>query len=204
MMDGSGGPSDMLNFVPAKKILTAEDLKCVVNATSYQTETRRILNRVQQDRAEALEAARREGFVAGYSEGIKNAIEDMSEAVESVRAALLSAENDLTTIVLQAVEKLIGALDPPELARRAVKRALRDAADAVWVSILVAPEDHPALVSHMTEISAAARGTTIRAIESDPLLKPGEMMIETPKGRVHVGLRQQMARLESGIGRMSS
>jgi type III secretion protein L len=196
--------SDTLNFVPAKKILTAEDLKCVVDATTYQTETRRVLNRVQQETAETMETARREGFVTGYSEGIKNAIDDMSEAVESVRVSLLSAENDLTGIVLQAVEKLIGALDPQELARRAVKRALRDASDAVWVSIHVAPEEHPALISHMSEITAAARGTTIRAIESDPLLKPGEMMLETPKGRVHVGLRQQLARLESGIGRMAT
>jgi type III secretion protein L len=196
--------SDTLNFVPSKKVLTAEDLRCVVDATTYQTETRRVLNRVQQETAETMEAARREGFVTGYSEGIKNAIDDMSEAVESVRASLLSAENDLTGIVLQAIDKLIGALDPPELARRAVKRALRDASDAVWVSIHVAPEEHPALISHMSDITAAARGTTIRAIESDPLLKPGEMMLETPKGRVHVGLRQQLARLESGIGRMAT
>lgn len=196
--------SENLTFVPGKKILTAEDLQCVVDATTYQTETRRILNRTQQELAEKMEAARREGFTTGYSEGIKNAIEDMAEAVESVRAALLSAENDLTGIVLAAVEKLIGEMESQELARRAVKRALKDASDAVWVSIHVAPEDHPALISHMGEIAAVAKGTTIRAIESDPLLKQGEMMLETPKGRVHVGLRQQFARLESGIGRMSS
>ena len=113
----------------------------------------------------------------------------------------MAAENDLTSIVLAAIDKMIGAMDSGDLARRAVQRALREYADAVWVSIHAAPEDHAALTENISSITTYARGTTIRSIESDPLLKPGEIMVETPKGRVHVGIRQQMARLESGLGR---
>lgn len=191
-------------FISSRKVLSPSDLNCVAEATTYQTEMRRLLQRTQQDLAEASETARREGFANGYAEGVRSALADLTESVEAVRLALGAAENDLTGIVMSAIERMLGEMDSGEIARRAVTRALRDAADAVWVSIHASPEDHPALTSHMADIMASTRGTTIRAIESDPLLKPGEIMIETPKGRVHVGLRQQLARLQVGLGRMSA
>lgn len=196
--------SDNPSFVAARRVLSAQELNCIVEATQFQIETRRILGRVQQDAAEARDAARQEGYDEGYAEGVRSAMEDMAEAVQNVRAALLSAENDLGAIVLTAVEKMIGSLEPQDLARRAVIRALQDATDAVWVSIHVAPEDHPSIARDTAELSSAANGAPIRSIQSDPLLKPGEMLIETPKGRIHVGLRQQMARLQSGMGRVAT
>jgi flagellar biosynthesis/type III secretory pathway protein FliH len=189
------------NFIPKKRILTPEELDCIVEATDYQSATRKIYNTAQAETAAAVEKARMEGYSVGYSEGIKSSIEEMLEAVDSVKMALMSAENDLTSIVLVAIEKMIGDMDLGELARRAVVRALRDYSDAVWVSIHAAPEDHAALTENISSITTAARGTTVRSIEADPLLKPGEIMVETPKGRVHVGIRQQMARLESGLER---
>lgn len=196
--------SDNPTFVASRRVLTPQELNCIVEATQFQIETRRILGRVQQEAAEARDAARQEGYDEGYAEGVRSAMEDMAEAVQNVRAALLSAENDLAAIVLTAIEKMIGSLEPHDLARRAVIRALKDATDAVWVSIHVAPEDHPSIARDTAELSNAAGGASIRSIQSDPLLKPGEMLIETPKGRIHVGLRQQMARLQSGMGRVAT
>jgi flagellar biosynthesis/type III secretory pathway protein FliH len=189
------------NFIPKKRILSPDELNCIVEATDYQSATRKIYNTAQAETAAAVEKARMEGYSVGYSEGIKSSIEEMLEAVDAVKMALMSAENDLTSIVLVAIEKMIGDMDLGELARRAVVRALRDYSDAVWVSIHAAPEDHAALTENISSITTAARGTTVRSIEADPLLKPGEIMVETPKGRVHVGIRQQMARLESGLER---
>lgn len=188
-------------FIPGRRILSPEELNCIVRATEYQNSTRRILNSAQEETAQAMEQARQKGFDLGYTEGIKNSIEDMLEAVDAVKNSLMAAENDLTNIVLAAIDKMIGSMDTGDLARRAVQRALREYSDAVWVSIHAAPEDHAALRDNISEISTHARGTTIRSLQSDPLLKPGEILVETPKGRVHVGIRQQMARLESGLGR---
>jgi flagellar biosynthesis/type III secretory pathway protein FliH len=189
------------NFIPKRRILSREELNCIVEATDYQSTTRKIYNNAKEETANAKEQARMQGYNIGYSEGIKSAIEDMLESVDAVKMSLLSAENDLTSIVLAAIDKMIGDMDTGELARRAVIRALRDYADAIWVSIHAAPEDHAALTENISAITTAARGTTIRSIEADPILKPGEIMVETPKGRVHVGIRQQMARLQSGLER---
>jgi flagellar biosynthesis/type III secretory pathway protein FliH len=201
--DAIHAASRSYNYIAEKKIVSAEEVNYVVDATMFQAQTRDILNNLKRYVEEQRAVAYKQGFQLGYSEGIKNSIEDMIEAVESVRISLLGAEADLTAIVISAVEKIIGGLDSTDLARRAVVRALKDSADAVWVSIHVSPEDHPALAANMASIASEVQGTAIRSIEADALLKQGEMMIETPKGRVHIGLKQQITRLESGLGRAS-
>lgn len=44
-----------------------------------------------------------------------------------------------------------------------------------------------------------ARHPEVKSVEADPLLNAGEIVIETPKGRIHAGLRQQLSRLQAGL-----
>jgi flagellar biosynthesis/type III secretory pathway protein FliH len=52
------------------------------------------------------------------------------------------------------------------------------------------------------DINAASPVSGIRSVVADPLLLDGEVVIETQKGRVHVGVRQQLGRLQVGLASM--
>ena len=77
--------------------------------------------------------------------------------------------------------------------------AIEDAAAEIWVSLRVSPEDLPLIEEGLRQLPMSPSWPEIRSVEPDPLLKAGETILETPKGRIHVGLRQQLSRLKAGL-----
>jgi flagellar biosynthesis/type III secretory pathway protein FliH len=72
-------------------------------------------------------------------------------------------------------------------------------ADQVAVSILCAPEDHAAVHADIQDIQTQIASPQILGLNIDPLLQPGEFLVETPQGRVHIGLMHQLARLRANL-----
>jgi type III secretion protein L len=191
-----------LPFVAQSAIVPSEEMGTILEASRYVQEAKGIFQRAQTDLHSASQQGREQGYRDGYNEGRRAALEDLGRAIEEMRAKLLTSEEELVGIVMSAMQRILGEMDDDSIARHCVKRALQDAADSAWVELRVAPEDMPIFAHFLEQIAMEAGSIEIRALHADPLLKDGEMILDTPKGRVHIGLRQQLARLQNGLGRV--
>jgi type III secretion protein L len=186
-------------FVPGASVLNADDLGHITDARTYLDELRKLAGEARAmmaiDREKALEA----GYKEGFSNGMREALAQLGPAVVEARGLLKVSQADLATIVLGAVERIIGQLEAREAARLALAQALTDVAGSIGVALRVAPDDLATVEQDVETLRQEGRADGLGSVTADLVLQPGEMVLVTPKGRVHVGLRQQLGRLRAGL-----
>jgi flagellar biosynthesis/type III secretory pathway protein FliH len=184
-------------YLPPGSVIPAEELETIQVAESYLAWSQERLSAAQET-ADALRArAAAEGYSDGVRQGRQDAAAALASVMESFRADLASLQPALAPIVIRAVEMLLGRLDRTELARACLDAALADLAAEVEVTLFVPSQDLDFFRSQVAALGTGRR--TPVALEVDPLLKEGEMLLATPAGRIHVGARQQMSRLAAAL-----
>jgi len=191
-------------FTPARKILSPADMHAVVEAGRYLAQAREVNGRARQAVAEAEAEGRAKGYREGFDKGRTEALAELIDAVDRARQRLAASDEELAEIVLAAVEQMVGEIEEKDAAIRCVRRALQDAAGDIWASVHVSADDHPQVRAALENLPMSTPSPEIRSVEADPLLKQGEIILETPKGRIHVGLRQQLSRLKAGVQSLES
>lgn len=141
------------------------------------------------------------GFQAGHDAGLQGLVTATAEAVEAVRHQFFNLEPMLAPLVLQAVQKIIGAMPPGEVVRRAITEALSESGGGLAATLRVAPDDLDDTRAAVTELLATRSDLArcLAGVEADAGLRKGEMLLETLKGRTHIGIAYQMARLHSAV-----
>lgn len=191
--------SDNPVFTPARKILTPADMQAVVEAGRFLAQARDVNGKARQAVADAEAEGRARGHKEGFDKGRTEALAELVDAVDRARQRLAASDEELAEIVLAAVEQMVGEIEEKEIAVRCVRRALQDAAGDIWAIVRVSADDHPQVQAALQNLPMDTPAPEIRSVEADPLLKKGEIILETPKGRIHVGLRQQLSRLKAGV-----
>lgn len=186
-------------YVPPGKIVPGEMLGPVLDGTTYLDQSRQLLAQAQAQAAKTLQDAQATGYEAGLRQGRADGFNALAEAIGKVRGQLEEVENDLGQLVLDAVERIVGMIEPRDLCHRLIAVALKDVRDATSIVILTSPDELQMIREEVASSPVLAQLPAVRAVEADALLKPGEILIETPRGRTHVGVRQQLARLQETV-----
>jgi type III secretion protein L len=151
--------------------------------------------------AAAAEAARAEGFAAGLAEGQRLVLAErdrtLAELIAPVATQVATAQaalhDDLATLALEAVRRMIGALPDDVLlaglARQAVAALPLDEVER----IAVPPATHEAVAAQMAADWAAL-------VVADEGLAPGECVIHTRSGKVIASVSLQLDRLAERWG----
>lgn len=184
-------------YLPERKVIPAQELGVVTDASRYVRHAREVLRDAQQHAMHELEKADERGYQAGFQRGREEAFGALQSTINEVRTRLSAAENDLEDVVVAALEKIIGEMGEREAARRALQVALSELTASIAVDIRVPPDELADVQALISALPLQSNQPEIRSVQEDPLLKPGEMLLLTPQGRIHVGLRQQIARLRS-------
>jgi type III secretion protein L len=191
-------------FTPGNKILRPDEMNAVVEAGRFLGQAREIHGKAKQSVAAAEAEGRTRGYKEGFDRGRTEALAELVDAVDRARQRLAASDEELAEIVLAAVEQMVGEIEEKDAAIRCVRRALADAAGDIWASVHVSSDDHPQVQAALQNLPMNTPSPEIRSVEADPLLKRGEIILETPKGRIHVGLRQQLSRLKAGVQSLES
>ena len=77
--------------------------------------------------------------------------------------------------------------------------ALTDMLDSFTVILKVAAEDLTMVREVLSKLQEQGEGQNVVSVLVDPLLTIGEMLLETERGRIHIGLGQQFSRLRAGF-----
>lgn len=182
-------------LTPRGSIIPAAEFGQIHKAEELLASAKRALSAAKVEADLIREDARREGFAQGREQGLREALERIGGAIASLEGQLLDQEERIERVVLRAVELIIGALEPDEGVRRLLRHAISEAADTGPISLHVSAEE--------VELVRRAAKSVIHQAEIliDPLLAPGEIVLETAVGRSHIGAREQVAALAEEMRR---
>lgn len=189
----SGAPT----FRSASRVVKGADTQSLADALMMKEQAERLLRDAQARAAQVEAEARRRGEEEGLRQGRDLALKSLSLIMANLNARFMAYENDLSQVVVVAVQRILGQTPEAAVVNGAVRHALADLVDQTSIVLLVSPEERA-----RTEAALAEGGglpPTIREIRSDPALSPGDMILETNHGRYNIGLRSQLQRLADGL-----
>jgi flagellar biosynthesis/type III secretory pathway protein FliH len=157
---------------------------------------------VEQARSSAelmLTRARQQGLEEGRQAITQALIEDVRRISADFTLLVRRREDALAGVVMQAVQTIIGEMPPQERVRKVLSASLADLLDSFTIILKVAAEDLIMVRAILANLQQDGEAQNIVSVVVDPLLGAGEMLLETERGRVHVGLEQQLSRLRAAL-----
>lgn len=151
---------------------------------------------VAQARLEAsaiAAAAHGDGFRAGSAE----AATLVAETLARQRSLLQQLEAEVPRVVLAAVERMIGAIDPGEALTRAVRHGLETLRRTGTARLRVSPGDS---VVARDAVAGFRAEDGVVVVVPDPGLAAGVAVLETEFGFVELGLEAQIGALRAALG----
>jgi len=186
-----------------------------------KNERDRLMAEARQECVELREDAARlgheEGMRRGEEEGRDEAKKAMKEAIQNANKQaektlqdakdatsdyLAKAEDDVTSIALAIVEKILPQhfIDVPQVILPLVQKSLEKVKDQKEINIHVAPDVYDLVLLARDEFRSRLTGTGAElTITSDESLVPGDCVIETPNGGVDARLQTQIELIRQAI-----
>ncbi|ASY65732.1 Type III secretion cytoplasmic protein (YscL) (plasmid) [Sinorhizobium sojae CCBAU 05684] len=186
----------MTAFSPGnRRVIPAAEFGLVSEAAEFLAAARRTAEASAEEARTAREEARREGFEQGYADGLRETAEALLAVKQKAQQELLDLESWIVPVVLKAVDLIVGGMEPDERVRRLIARAIKDVTDQEPLTLRVPPEE---VALARRAIGDAGRPV---AVVADAALDAGEIVMETPAGRSHIGMREQIAALAEQTSR---
>ncbi len=164
---------------------------------------------IEQQRETALAEAKREGYDAGYREGMHQVEQIKEELAETQRQLTSDYEQKLSELEPLFIEKLTGIyehifkvnmMSDKQVLLYLAENVIRNVEGNREFFVHVSKEDYAAVNMQKKQLEAAAAGanTSVEVVQ-DTTLSEGECMIETEGGIFDCGLGTQLAELKKQL-----
>lgn len=164
---------------------------------------------IEQQRETALAEAKREGYDAGYREGMHQVEQIKEELAETQRQMASDYEQKLSELEPLFIEKLTGIyehifkvnmMSDKQVLLYLAENVIRNVEGNREFFVHVSKEDYAAVNMQKKQLEAAAAGanTSVEVVQ-DTTLSEGECMIETDGGIFDCGLGTQLSELKKQL-----
>ena len=165
--------------------------------------------RVAKERSESLlrraEATAHEEGLRGFALGVRTARCEQAEIIVQTLverdAYLASAEQQLVSVVVNAVRKIVGSFDDFSLTRAVVSSALASVRQQASATVRVAAGHVDELNAVVDELKALCPHLTVLKIVGDALLPPGTCVLVSDLGTVSTDIDGQLRAIEAAVAR---
>ncbi|MBO0764026.1 MAG: type III secretion system stator protein SctL [Hyphomicrobiaceae bacterium] len=151
--------------------------------------------------AYARDAYRREkqrGYADGWNTGIAEASRLVAATAARAERHVDALERELPALVIEIVERMLGAFDPGDLLSHAVRHALGRLRTGADVVLRVAPDEAHSLRQTLGQFDGLS-GAKRLCIEVDPAIKTGACVLCSEFGNVELGIAAQVKALREGL-----
>lgn len=188
-----------LRFTPSGRILPPPEIASVVEVERLRREAAKLAVSSVERVSESLKKGYEDGVRAGRDAGRREAIAELRHIVDGYRAYLDALKPRIEPLVLRAVEGILGELPPVDITRSVIKKVIAEAGDTHGFRFRVAPSDAPQFEALCRECDGPGKSDAGTAVLADPLVQPGEIVVESADGQYHVGYRQQIDQLRDAL-----
>lgn len=207
-----------------ERLLNDTKLKCAMQEAEAQEKKRILLEeaqtRIEAEAAAALNAAKeqgsREGYDAGYQDGLKTAQEEQRQAILEANAQaektiadakadklnyLVEAEGQIADLVLDIANKILPQhfIDVPQVILPLVRKAIMKIKDQPEVIIRVSPDQYDLLLLAKNEFKSLLEGQGTLEVKSDESLLISDCVLESPAGNVDARLSVQLEAIKAAV-----
>ena len=207
-----------------ERLLNDTKLKCAMQEAEAQEKKRILLEeaqtRIEAEAAAALNAAKeqgsREGYDAGYQDGLKTAQEEQRQAILEANAQaektiadakadklnyLVEAEGQIADLVLDIANKILPQhfIDVPQVILPLVRKAIMKIKDQPEVIIRVSPDQYDLLLLAKNEFKSLLEGQGTLEVKSDESLSVSDCVLESPAGNVDARLSVQLEAIKAAV-----
>lgn len=162
-------------------------------------EAGRYVERAKAEADQLKAQSQADGYKAGYAAARSDILMKVAEIDDEFRSKRQELETSLTDIVFACLNKVLEDIPAGFKIAAQLKKAINDSPTLTSIGVKVPHEELAAVQSFILR-SGDQRLTSIK-LEGDTLLKPGDILLETPQGRVHVGLQDQLDRIRRNMQR---
>lgn len=207
-----------------ERLLNDTKLKCAMQEAEAQEKKRLLLEeaqtKIEADSAAALAAAKelgsREGYEAGYQEGLKAAQDEQRQAILDANALaektiadakadklnyLVEAEEQIAGMVLDIADKILPQhfIDVPQVILPLVRKAVMKIKDQPEVIVRVSPDQYDLLLLAKNEFQSLLEGQGTLEVKSDETLSVSDCVLESPAGNVDARLSVQLEAVKAAV-----
>jgi flagellar biosynthesis/type III secretory pathway protein FliH len=183
-------PTPFSSLIVRGDILRAhKDARTVL--AEAEAEATRVRARLDAERHNILQEARRVGLLQGLSE----AAGVVANAAEAVDAFWREREGELAEVALAIAHRVVASLPSDDLLVRLALDAIAEHGATVQLTFRTTPE---AAVCLRTALSHLEHGDRV-TILADPNATPGECTLVHPRGRTELGLLAQFRAMMNGL-----
>jgi flagellar biosynthesis/type III secretory pathway protein FliH len=181
------------------RVLKAPRVENELEIAQRRSEAAQLVEQARSSASQMLTRSREQGLEEGRLAVTQTLIEDVRRISGDFTLLVRRREDALASVVMQAVETIIGEMPPQERVKKVLSAALADLLDSFTIILKVAAEDLVMVRSILANLQQEGDAQNIVSVVVDPLLGAGEMLLETERGRVHIGLQQQLSRLRAAL-----
>lgn len=180
------------SVLPLDKVIKGDALNVIAPA-------RALVGEIEKHAETVYSEAFARGRAAGEAKGEKAGATLLAETVFAVRSHLSESEGRLAEIVVQAIRRVVGALDIDDLVVGMVRQLVAEARDAARIRLSVPPAHH-GRVRNLVD-SLAKEQINLEAIEVtvDGALGEGNCRMETEAGSLETSIENQVEALRAAI-----
>jgi type III secretion protein L len=185
-------------ILPDDGVLKAADYRAYVDGEATVAAARAEAERI---RAEAEAEYRRQserGFAEGLRKGQSDCAEQMLGVVSRGVEFLRGLEETVASLVMLALEQMIGAMDDRELLMKVVRRVLSVARERGRVTIRIHPDRVGYVEGQLGLGDGDAAGRVIEVVP-DPLLGHSDCILETELGMIDASLDVQLEAIRKSL-----
>lgn len=163
-----------------------------------------IIQQAYDQSSNVLEKARKEGYDAGFQEGVANgygeatqlieeALETKDKYFEKYKNIKIESEKALTEIIIQTVEKILNkhVEEDYDVVTGLVESALQKCAFTSNLALRVSPDDYDNAISIKRYILSLTENVEDIEIKQDNALPPGSCVIDTDAGSIDSSVHTQ-------------
>jgi len=180
---------------PALQVLRADQYARYVAAEALYGEARQAAAVLRAAAHAEYEQERRRGYAQGQAEARAEAAAELLRSAAAMQAYYAQAERALVTLLVAALQKLVGETDAATRAASVVHSALAEVSSQAQATLWVAPEQLALVRTQLPALQAGFPAMEAIALRSDAGLAPDTCRVETEIGCVEIALDEQLAML---------
>jgi type III secretion protein L len=195
---------------PKAKVIKAASYSRIIAVEDALTQARKLADQIVADAKskadDILKSAEKtyaEEKKRGYQEGMQSAKHEMATKMGTM--ALKSTqffhniEEQVVTLVIGTVRKVMDTIDQDELINGLVKKALAVFKNQKAIILKVAPVQVDTLNEHLSEILQSYPYVETIEVNGDDRLVPGQVIMESSLGIVDAGIETQLSAIRQAF-----
>jgi type III secretion protein L len=201
---------DALSIAADAAVIKAADYGVLTQAQSAKEAAQAQAARIVEAANAELQKARADGEVLreqkrieGQEQGRQEARAEVTETISklnaSMQAWIAEVEPTLIQLVSRCVKQVVEATDRTALIAEAVDRGLAELSSANEIKIKLAPTQVDTVRPLLADISERNGLRASVRLESDPTLKDGDCIVESPMGVVDLRIDTQLRLIKNTL-----